>query len=174
MIKQKELFNEQGFAYFYCNTDSYEKKEELKEAGFFWSNLYKAWVSHQKDNSFAAWCKEINGNSCTELQIMTELKKAKDSYLPKSNSEWLYNVGDKISNVEMTLVSIREIESLYGLTYLHTFKKGDNTLTWFTQSGRKGAAGVTYKVSATVKEHKEFRGDKQTVLTRCKLKEGTL
>lgn len=64
-------------------------------------------------------------------------------------------------------------DSMYGPKYLHKFRtEGGDILTWFA-SGSSGAGrddvGKTFRIVGTVKEHSEFRGVKQTVLTRCKL-----
>jgi len=45
-----------------------------------------------------------------------------------------------------------------------------NHLTWFA-SGSDMEVGNTYKLLGTIKKHDEYNGVKQTILTRCKVKE---
>ena len=40
---------------------------------------------------------------------------------------------------------------------------------WKTQKGIDGEVCDLFKVKGTVKEHSEYRGEKQTTLTRCKV-----
>jgi hypothetical protein len=56
----------------------------------------------------------------------------------------------------------------FGDKVLHTFEDGQgNAAVWFS-SGRALKIGKTYEIKATVKEHGEYNGIKQTVLSRCK------
>jgi hypothetical protein len=46
----------------------------------------------------------------------------------------------------------------------------ENILSWFTSSNISDLeVGKEYWLSATVKEHSEYKGEKQTILTRCKV-----
>ena len=53
---------------------------------------------------------------------------------------------------------------------VYTFEdENHNKLVWKTQKGIDGDVCDFFKVKGTVKEHSEYRGEKQTVLTRCKV-----
>lgn len=60
----------------------------------------------------------------------------------------------------------------YGeLNFIYKFKdQNDNTIIWKT-SNKDLEEGKTYRIKGTIKEHSEYDGDKQTVLTRCKIVE---
>lgn len=60
------------------------------------------------------------------------------------------------------------------LVYIHTFVTPEgNQLVWKTSVGNLGIEeGESVQLTATVKEHGEYKGDKQTVLTRCKIMKG--
>lgn len=68
------------------------------------------------------------------------------------------------------LVSLKGFESAFGVRVLARFEDASgNVLTWWT-SGDAGFAeteGETYTFKATVKKHDDYKGTKQTVLTRC-------
>lgn len=68
---------------------------------------------------------------------------------------------------DLTVTKIIPSQSDFGATFIHKFvdAKG-NIATWFS-TGRQLEIGKTYKIKGTVKKFDEFRGVKQTVLTRC-------
>lgn len=81
--------------------------------------------------------------------------------------------------LELTLVAERELESDFGVTYLHRFEDAaGNCLVWFASNAsfipvegsdwekRCMGIGETLTLSATVKRHDEYKGRKQTVVTR--------
>lgn len=85
-------------------------------------------------------------------------------------SAYLGAVGDKKRNFgRVTIERIASFDSDYGPVHIHTFRDTDgNALVWRTGEA-KGTVGEAYMLVGTVKAHSEFRGEKQTELTRCKL-----
>ena len=60
----------------------------------------------------------------------------------------------------------------YGMTtmYIHTFKDVDgNVFTWKTQNGICLNYGEAVHVKGTIKNHSEYKDEKQTELQRCKV-----
>jgi predicted extracellular nuclease len=54
--------------------------------------------------------------------------------------------------------------------YAHTFKDADgNVFTWKTQNGVGLNVGDSVNVKGTIKAHTEYKEEKQTELTRCKV-----
>ena len=103
------------------------------------------------------------------------LKAHTYSYPPKPKFESAY-VGAEGEKVELTLklVKIGGYESSFGgrtvNIAVYTFEDGNhNKLVWKTQKGIDGDVCDLFKVKGTVMEHSEYRGEKQTVLTRCKV-----
>lgn len=97
-------------------------------------------------------------------------------------STYIGTVGQKISK-EVKLVNIYEYKdykfSYYGTThFIYTMKDAeDNVLVWKTTASmgidhgeyfHSIKKGDTISIKATVKEHNEYNGTKQTVLTRCR------
>jgi hypothetical protein len=67
---------------------------------------------------------------------------------------------------EVTVDTVIASEGNYGTTGIHLMHDADgNKLVWFA-SGSWLTAGSTVKVKATVKDHGERKGVKQTVLSR--------
>lgn len=90
-------------------------------------------------------------------------------------SQHVGTVGER-SFFTLTLVSVKTIESSFGTSYLHSFVDADgNRVKWFSSAkslampdGSSAALveGQTITLKATVKKHDEYRGIRETVLTR--------
>lgn len=117
------------------------------------------------DNGFVS----INnfGYACyAVVEYFKEL--AKKAELENNSSEYFGNVGDKVQ-IEISLVSKRDVQTSFGYSCYHTFKDTEgHTFVWGTSSRPAMRIGDTYKVKATIKEHSEFKGVKQTYLVRVK------
>jgi hypothetical protein len=84
------------------------------------------------------------------------------------SSEWFGNVKDRI-DVDMILERRTVFDGKYGTSNCYTFETMDgNTATWFTDSINL-EEGERYVGKATIAKHTEFKGQKQTLLNRCKL-----
>lgn len=104
----------------------------------------------------------------------------------RAPSQWVGQPGDRLT-LDLEIKAIRYIEGDYGVTTLYTFVDGaGNQFKWFSSRGisvpsgwkrsrerlpdidygRPAEAGDKVKLAATVKGHDEWKGHKQTVLTR--------
>lgn len=93
----------------------------------------------------------------------------------KAISQYVGQLGDKVE-VKGTYVRTGSWEqksfSGYGtdIMYVHTFKDADgNVFTWKTQKGISFEYGEMVIFKGTVKKHSEYKDEKQTELTRCKV-----
>ena len=78
----------------------------------------------------------------------------------------LGHIGERLL-VEATVSHISQMPSAWGLTYIVNMVTPQGArLTWFT-SRSPLSVGQTATLRATVKDHREFRGQAQTVVTRC-------
>lgn len=81
-------------------------------------------------------------------------------------------VGEVKERKTFTLTYDREItyDTDFGLTHIYFFHdENDNVLIWKTTNWLEIEEGETISIKGTVKDHNEYRGVKQTVLTRCKV-----
>lgn len=88
----------------------------------------------------------------------------------KKSNEWVGTVGQKLS-VPVTIVGTQTLQSQFGTTQLIRMEddKG-NLLVWFNSGGKYDVRPDEKRnVRGTVKKHDEFKGRKQTVLTRAKI-----
>ena len=85
----------------------------------------------------------------------------------KGNSEYIGEIGEKITVDLKEAKIITSWETVYGITFLWKFITTDgNTLVW---KASRYQECEPKRITGTVKDHKEYDGEKQTVLTRCKL-----
>lgn len=93
----------------------------------------------------------------------------------KAISQHIGQVGDKIDvDVILEKSAWFDVPSFRGFgtdtMYVHTFRDDHgNALTWKTSNGLGIEAGSQVHLKGTIKDHSEYRDEKQTVLTRCKV-----
>lgn len=85
-----------------------------------------------------------------------------------ANSEYVGTVGTKIE-LDVEVSSIGGYSSYYGDGHIYTFNNNGNELVWFTASNPHMDEGKQYHIIATVKKHEEYKGTKQTTITRVKV-----
>ena len=91
--------------------------------------------------------------------------------LPKSNSEYIGEIKEKVCGLKVTVTGARTLEGYYGTSTLYTFLNDENVLVWNSTSAKvKLEEGEVVYLNGTIKDHKEYKGVKQTVLTRCTIK----
>lgn len=87
-------------------------------------------------------------------------------------SAYYGNVGDKIDGLEVTVKNIFDYETQFGIMYIYIMEDSNgHQFKWNTSSGfpTNNANDEVITIKGTIKEHSEYNGIKQTVLTRCKL-----
>ena len=86
-------------------------------------------------------------------------------------SEYVGEIGEKVT-VIVRIKRVRYFEGMYGPMGIYQFEdKSGNVIVWMTDPNRDFEEDTAYELTGTVKDHSEFRGVKQTKLTRCKVKE---
>lgn len=103
-------------------------------------------------------------------------KQSRQKSIRKSEemSVWVGNKGERIELRDLSIKLLTGWETQFGYTYLYKFTDAaGNIYTWKTGKWlgdpKTGELSESAKVSlkGTIKEHSEFRGVKQTELTRC-------
>lgn len=99
-----------------------------------------------------------------------EAERKREQATGSTRGNHVGTVGEREVFEGVRCVQIKAIgESDWGVRYLVKFLTGDgNELVWFTGEGTKfdPDEGQTYTIKATVKEHAEYRGFRNTVITR--------
>lgn len=87
-------------------------------------------------------------------------------------SSYFGNVGDKVDGLEVTFKNEFFYETQFGGMCIYIFEDADgHQFKWSTSTGFSTSLEreAVIRIKGTIKEHSEYNGIKQTVLTRCKL-----
>ena len=178
---EKHGFNKDRMTYIYFPADSYEVKDQLKEAGFRFEKIL-LWHAPEipegyEDKVVEVWFDAIGVMSAwhegffgefAEKIVKDRIRKARPAV--ESTSEWVGEVKDKITDT-FTVVFAKGVNTRYGLTQLVKFEdaKGNNYTWWASAAWAADLEiGDTLTLTAIVKDHSEYEGVKTTVITRCK------
>lgn len=102
-----------------------------------------------------------------EREIEKEMKatSAKQELI----SDYVGSIGQKIQ-IELKFVACHSFETQWGTTDILKFLDQEgNVFIWKTSTSQLIEQGQTVKIKGTIKDHSEYAGAKQTILTRCKI-----
>lgn len=170
----KNQFDENGNTYKVMG-DTYAIKDDLKVLGAKY-DTFLGWHSSKPLDGYTTLKMNISdiatatiyGYVIEGVKVQNAIEASK-GVEPAKESEYIGNEGEKV-NMIVTLDHIAYWESIYGTTYVYTFtdEKG-NVIVWKTAKGMAIENGEKITLTGTIKEHSEYKGVKQTVLTRCKI-----
>lgn len=172
--------------------NSYERKEVLKANGAKFLNRI-GWVfDHEPTNAECAglpfvvvgiadiaWKSDTCEWRYSDDMAMDFIKNAKEQIIRENDTtEYLGEVGEKLE-VVVTLVRTASYDNGFGTIRVYTFNDANgNVLVWKTHKylecvGDDGIVhgckeGCKLRLVGKIKDLSEYRGKKQTVLTRCK------
>lgn len=186
LIEEKG-FNADGKAYVAVG-NTYDIKEQLKDAGAKWKPVLNSWIFTEAPSQFSTV--ELTAEECLDFHEesgvvdwkslnYSELIQSKLPKEEKTISNYVGNVGDKVE-LEVTLEKVRswDVPSYagYGMTtkVLYVFRDVfGNILVWATTgfgvNAEEVQAGDKAILKGTVSAHTEYDGEKQTTLKRCKV-----
>ena len=167
--------------------DTFAIKDAIKDAGGKFTKVI-GWHFDHAVEGFETQCFGVESwAECSETGAYNEMntydydtdchvfpapaiKEAQNAYrASKSASNHVFNVGDKVE-LSLTVTRVGGYETDYGWTSVYTMEDSNgNVFVWKT-APKDMEKDSTYTIKGTVKENGEYRGIKQTVLTRCKIK----
>lgn len=104
-------------------------------------------------------------------RAMGEEKKRSNSNDGVKESEYVGKIGEKIKNVLVTIQKIVPCESYYGTSFLMLMNdESGNVFKWYSSRRQYIEDGDKAILSGRIKDHSEYRGVKQTVVTRCSMR----
>lgn len=176
---EKNGFSAEGITTIYVGQDSFDIKDELKEKGWQYSG-YIGWHIGQINVSdydaekivelpveqLAAF--SLYGDGSWLSTAKNTVNQIRDSRRPQSKSMWIGEEKGKIDSLPIVVKRISGFMSKFGWTNIVTLLSGDDIITWITSTDIKLAEGENYYLSATIKEHKEYKSEKQTLIIRPK------
>jgi hypothetical protein len=96
----------------------------------------------------------------------------RDTVIASGNASAHFGEIKKREEFTLTLMKLNYYKGQFGLIEIHNFTdETGNKAVWFSSGNSNMKAGGTYRVKATVKDHKEFRGEAQTYLNRVSVVE---
>ena len=175
-------FNENLTTFVYFPANSFEVKDNLKDAGFKF-NRSLLWHIANIPEGYEDKVVEINLDQVAEIGAWGEgfyrpdartfvddiLKNCRP--IEDSTSEWLFEEKERFYDYAVVLKSVRGMETRFGYTQLVKFEDANgNILQWWTAVEIKAEVGDHVLLTGTVKAHDEYKGIKSTTVTRCRLK----
>lgn len=156
--------------------NTYPHKDWLKEQGARFTKLFN-W-------SFASdveWDEEDLPADLEPLEIPWEAVSENDHILPESkvrayieslmyepsNSEYVGEIGERIEEV-FTVTKAFTFDGYYGTSTMHIMEDADGNVFVWTTASKSFPEGKVMTLRGTIKDHREYKGTKQTILTRCK------
>ncbi|WJE41198.1 hypothetical protein QRD86_00145 (plasmid) [Bacillus halotolerans] len=166
--------------------DTFSIKDELKSAGARFNNQIRGWYFSEKPGQWdtveleTAELLKYNYLGQVDLKYFHEVQdyineKRKEV---EPQSSYVGSVGEKIE-IEVEFITSFLIESthfIYSDTFINKMQdEQGNIFIWKTSKNLKYEKDDTGKIrlKGTIKEHTEFRGEQQTILTRCRLQKGS-
>lgn len=199
--KNQDFFSRNGFTpegkTFYILGKTFSIKDQLKADGAKWDNIANHWrMDHtpQGLNSLEISVEEVyqadysgtynwtnwkNPNWDDPESYVNRIKKAEENLQAEvSTSEYVGQEGDRIT-LTVTYTHTSSFENSYGgwlnytsVTNIHSFKdENGNEIIWKTSNFIEADYGTKMVITGTIKGYKDYKGVKQTILTRCKLEE---
>ena len=172
-------FDENGNTYIVVG-DTYAVKDALKALGAKYDSFLGWHINHAISgyNTAVVNIKDIATETLygyvfdytVDIQKLTQPEEATEEKI----SNYYGNIGDKIE-MELTLDHTAWYENNFrpwehNTTYIYNMVDDNgNVFVWKTSKGIGIENGTRLTVKGTIKEHNEYAGVKQTVLTRCKM-----
>lgn len=181
---QKEITKEQAWWKAYEHETNTIDKKYIKKS----EDVLDFFANREFQNDFLKNIKALLSNEYSKMsgliayaylayqkQLEHEIsQKEKDKVNKMSN--YVGNIGERI-DIEVYLVNRFAFESFYGVQQLYIFKDDENNLyKWKTSKYIVDSKGQSIEMNenkifmkGTIKAHEEYKGVKQTELTRCKI-----
>lgn len=175
---ERNGFDAEGNTYILIGLDTYAIKEELKEKGWKYDSFLRwhtASPAGYGENVYKMhWTEGFSATAWGDMRPIDGVQAKVDSLIngakPKSTSEWVGEVGKRLYDIPVTLLFVYGFEGRFGYSQVVKFADEDeNIFTWFTDAEIKIEVGESCLLTGTVKEHSEYKGEKTTIMTRCKL-----
>ena len=177
---EKEGFTLDGVTTIYIGSNSFDIKDQLKAEGWKYSPMFGWRIAATNIEKYGVEnVIEVSVKDLASFNLYGEgfwldtaknfVEQIRNSRKQPSKSKWLGVEKSRLKNIPVVVKSIHGTDTRFGWVNIITFLNEDNILTWFTSTEVKCAVGEVYLLAGTVKEHKEYKDEKQTIISRVKL-----
>ena len=110
---------------------------------------------------------ESVGQDSGELKPESLIKEAVEALIyDSSDSEYQGTLGERL-DLYLTVERAIELDGAYGRSTMHIMRDDCGNLFVWTTGAKSWSAGTEHHIKGTVKDHRKYRNECQTVLTRC-------
>lgn len=173
-------FDAEGYTYILVGINSYAIKDELKEAGWKYNSFirwHNAEAGDYAENAVKVhWSEFYSTTAWGDMYPLPDAQKKADTMIKGDEekeelpSEWIGEVGERLKDLPVTLVGVYGFNGRYGYSQVVKFiTEEGNVLTWFTAVNIPIASGEKCLLSGTIKKHDQYKDQKTTIVTRCKM-----
>lgn len=178
-------FGEEGYIFLVYGDNERIKKwrEELPEYTVWYNEIFGWFIPATReydglefptDIHFAKleWETIKDKNDEEQLQMIDkeEVRKIVEQMIYEpSKSEFQGEVNTWLEK-EVKIVKNISLSSNYGDSHMHIMEDNDENVYVWTTASKNLEEGKTYTIKMKVKEHKEYKGTKQTIVYYCKIK----
>ena len=150
-------------------TPEYEAKLEARRKA-----RAEKWMQEHAEELAKAEAERKAKEEAERLEREAEEKRIREQ---KAISQYVGEIGEKVDlDGILEKCAWFEIPSFRGFgtdtMHIYTFRDSQgNALIWKTSKGLGIEDGEAVHIKGTIKEHSEYKDEKQTVLTRCRIEE---
>ena len=110
---------------------------------------------------------ELVGQEDGNLKPEHLIKEAVESIIyDESESEYIGAIGERL-DLYLTVERTIELDGSYGRSTMHIMRDDCGNLFVWTTASKSWSAGTEHHIKGTVKDHRKYKNECQTVLTRC-------
>ncbi len=110
---------------------------------------------------------ELVGQDSGELKPENIIKEAVEALIyDASDSEFQGSIGERL-DLFLTVERVIELDNNYGRSQMHLMRDDSGNLYVWTTASKSWVVGTEHHIRGTVKDHRTYKNEKQTVLTRC-------
>ena len=110
---------------------------------------------------------ELVGQEDGNLKPEHLVKEAVESIIyDESESEYVGSIGERLE-LFLTVEKVIELDGSYGRSTMHIMRDDCGNLFVWTTASKSWSAGTEHHIKGTVKDHRKYKNECQTVLTRC-------
>ena len=110
---------------------------------------------------------ELVGDENEKLYPEDKVQQAVENLIYADHpSNYIGSIGDRIEKT-ITVTKAIETETKYGRSTMHVMEDADKNVYVWTTTSKSWGEGSVKVIRGSIKEHKMYKGVKQTILTRC-------
>lgn len=149
-------------------------RSQNPEFGYM-SNLKAACLPEYCEfRSFGLIVSAVAAYNRDQEKLARQAEKAAQVKAESENSEWFGSIGERVELSNLACTLLTSWNNQFGTTHLYKMvSENGSVFTWKTGThlwdSEKQSTPDKVSLKGTIKAHSEFRGIKQTELTRCKI-----